>query len=219
MSPDKLFDYLDGKLSADQREQLEEQLLRDAQLQQQFAIARKIHERMSGNIREVVVDQPPPGADRARRMMRRITAIFLALIFINTVAGVIAIAVVESKRRHSKPAAQNNRQEVELALKKAAADALPNPTLVEEIKVPAPSAQTDAVIASIDAAARLAGGSAAKNLSNETGTLVFAEIPPNRLGQFQEALSRLGAAVPPVTIPTTPARNVILQIRIVPRPE
>src|SRR4029453_3884015 len=43
MNPDKLFDYLEGRLPASERVALEEQLMRDEQLQREFAVARQIH--------------------------------------------------------------------------------------------------------------------------------------------------------------------------------
>jgi hypothetical protein len=54
MSPDKLFDYLDGKLSPADRAQVEERLMADPQLRQQFNIAREIH-RSGRESREVVM--------------------------------------------------------------------------------------------------------------------------------------------------------------------
>src|ERR1039457_3694252 len=42
MNPDKLFDYLDGKLSAQERAALEEKLTTDPLLQRELAIAREI---------------------------------------------------------------------------------------------------------------------------------------------------------------------------------
>ena len=43
MNPDKLFDYLDGKLSPDERAELEEQLLSDPHLRRELTVARQIH--------------------------------------------------------------------------------------------------------------------------------------------------------------------------------
>src|SRR6266851_5335432 len=43
MNPDKLFDYLDGKLSETERAALEERLTSDQQLQREIAVARRIH--------------------------------------------------------------------------------------------------------------------------------------------------------------------------------
>ena len=96
MNPDRLFNYLDGKLPAAEREKFEDELLRDPQLQKEFAIARKIHERMSGPEREVILDEPP-GAARSRQMIRRIMIVFLALVFINTLIGVVVIVVGTSR--------------------------------------------------------------------------------------------------------------------------
>ena len=98
MNPDKLFNYLDGKLSPTEREKFEDQLIRDPELQREFAIARKIHERMSGDAREVLLDEVPAWANRRRQIVRRVMIVFLALIFINTIAGVIAIGLLENRR-------------------------------------------------------------------------------------------------------------------------
>ena len=220
MNPDKLFDYLDGRLSAADREKMEEQLIRDPELQRELAMARKIHGRMTGESREVLLDEPPPGGVRNRQIVRRIMIVALALIFVNTIVGVVVIGIFENKRRQTKTAAEHNRQDVALALQKAAVNALPTPSLdVDEIQVAVPAKQQDAMAERISAAAKQAGGSAAKNLSNENGTLVFAEIPAERVSQFRDALARLGAVLPNSSSPSPSSGNAILQIRIVQRPE
>ena len=219
MNPDKLFDYLDGKLSAEQREKLEDQLIKDPELQRQFGMARKIHERMSGNVREVILDEPPPGADRGRQIVKRITIVFVALVFLNTVIGLIAIGMIHSKRQRERTAADQNRQDLTLAAQRAAATALPTPTLVDEIKIAAPAKEQDAIVEKITAAATQTGGSAAKNLTNENGTLVFAEIPVDRLGEFNDRLAKLGAIVPVSAGPSPGNGNAILQIRITSKAE
>jgi hypothetical protein len=219
VNPDKLFNYLDGKLSSAEREELEDQLIRDPELQREFAMARNIHQRMSGEFREVILDEPTAGAVRSKQIMRRITIIFLALVFLNTVIGLAVIGVVESKRRKTKVATEHNRQDVTTALQRAAANALPTPSLDDEIKIPASDEQQDAIVEKIEAAAKQAGGSAAKNLSNENGILVFAEIPADRLSQFRDALTQLGAVLPPSNSPSPTSGNAILQIRITPRPK
>ena len=220
MNPDRLFKYLEGKLSRAEREELEDQLIRDPELQREFAMARKIHDRMNGDSREVLLDEPPRATDRSRRIMLRVAIVFIALIFINTLVGVIAIGLLENKRRQARTASDQNRQDVTTSLQKAAATALPTPNLdVDEIKISVPAGQQDATVERVSAAAKQAGGSAAKNLSNENGTLVFAEIPANRLTQFRDALSQLGASLPPASSPSPSGGNAILQIRITPRPQ
>jgi len=218
MSPDKLFNYLDGKLSADEREKFEDELLRDPQLQKEFAIARKIHDRMSGPEREVILEEPA-GASRGRQMIRRVMIVFLALIFINTVLGVVVIGMMESKKRAATKEAEKNRQDVALALQKAAASALPTPSLVDEIKITVAAGQQDATIDKIGEAAKKAGGSAAKNLTNENGTLVFAEVPVDHAKQFRDALVQFGAVLPESSTPDPASGNAILQIRVIPRAE
>jgi hypothetical protein len=220
MNPDKLFNYLDGKLSSQEREELEDQLIRDPELQREFAMARRIHQRISGDAREVILDEPPTGAARSRQIVRRIMIVFLALIFLNITGGLVVIGLVENKRRHAQTAAAQNRQEVTLALQKAAAAALPTPNLdVDEIKIAVPAKQQDAMVEKLSAAAKEAGGSAAKNLTNENGTLVFAEVPVDHLKQFRDALTQLGAVLPASPAPTPATGKAILQIRIVQRPE
>ena len=58
MNPDKLFDYLEGRLSPTERAALEEQLMSDKQLQREFAVARQIHAGMRGDSQEVVLPAP-----------------------------------------------------------------------------------------------------------------------------------------------------------------
>ncbi len=53
MNPEKLFDYLEGNLPAEERAQLEEKLATDPQLQRELAIAREMHRRSRGS-REVL---------------------------------------------------------------------------------------------------------------------------------------------------------------------
>ena len=220
MNPDILFNYLDGRLSAEERERFEDQLLRDPQLQREFAVARKIHEGMSGNVREVILDEPPTDAARGRQIMRRVTIVFVVLIFLNTLVGVVVIGLLENKRRQKTAVTEHNREDVTLALQKAAANAFPTPTLeVDEIKITSPAKEQDVMVEKINVAAKQAGGSAAKNLSNENGTLVFAEIPAEHLAQFRDGLVKLGAVIPASANPTPSSGNSILQIRIVQRPE
>src|SRR4029077_800122 len=46
MNPDKLFDYLEGKLSPSERAELEERLMSDPQVRRELTVARKIHSDM-----------------------------------------------------------------------------------------------------------------------------------------------------------------------------
>ncbi len=46
MNPDKLFDYLDGKLPPNERTELEERFMSDPQARKELAIAREVHSNM-----------------------------------------------------------------------------------------------------------------------------------------------------------------------------
>ena len=213
MSPDKLFDYLDGKLSEEERARIEQQLASDSHLQREFAIAREIHARRRDG-REILLTQTGE-ENRGAILGRRIAIGFAVLVFLNVVFGLYAIGFMEKKRRASKGEEQNRQQLVQ-ALEQAAVTALPTPTLdISEIKITAPRKQRDQMANRIMAAAKASGGSAAKNLNDDNGLLLFAEIPIEHIGQFQDALRKVGAVVPAATgLPPTTGK-IILQIRIV----
>ncbi len=214
MSPDKLFDYLEGKLPANERAELEELLISDPQLRRELNIARRIHSETRDS-REVLATLDAPAAStRGAVLGRRIAIIFGALVFFNVLFGLYAIAFLEKKRHNVRPS-ENNRQQVVQALENTAAAVMPTPKLdVGEIKVPAPTGQRDVVVNQIIADAAQCGGSAAKNLSNENGTLVFAEIPAARENEFRQKLTKLGAQ-PSQPEPSSPGEKRIIQIRVV----
>src|ERR1700730_13339829 len=72
MNPDKLFDYLDGKLPARERAELEQRLTSDQQLQRELAVARQIHASMRGDSREVLLPAEVDVSERGRKMARRV---------------------------------------------------------------------------------------------------------------------------------------------------
>jgi hypothetical protein len=218
MSPDKLFNYLDGKLSPAQREEMERQLATDTHLQRELAMAREIHSRMSDtrDVREVMLSPDVPlETQRGAVLGRRVAIAFAILVFMNVVFGLYAIFFMEKKRR-AHAGGEQNRQELVQVLEKAGADALPTPSLeVNEITLSGPAKQKDALANKVMAAAKQSGGSAVKNLNSENGLLLFAEIPVARVNQFQEELRKLGATLPAATTPNAASGNAILQIRII----
>jgi hypothetical protein len=218
MNPDKLFDYLDGRLSPEERAQLEARLASDSYLQRELAIARQIHAGIRDS-REVLAtfDVTSTSPPRGAILGRRVAIAFVTLVFLNVLFGIYAIVFMENKRQRQTPNEQNRQQLVQ-ALEKTAASALPTPSLeVDEIKITTPKAQRDAVANQIIAVAAECGGSAVKNLSDENGLLLFAEIPAARENEFRQKLTALGAQ-PTKSIASTasPAsRNRIIQIRLV----
>ena len=213
MNPDTLFDYLDGKLSSQERAELERQLATDTYLQRQLVIAREIHSRMRGSPEVLLEDDAT--AKRGAILGRRVAIAFTVLVFMNVVFGLYAIGFLEKKKR-AQPTEEQNRKEFAQALDKAAAVALPVPTLdVDEIKIDAPAKQRDAMGKKVIAAAKQSGGSAVKNVSDENGLLLFAEIPAARVEQFRGALKKLGATLPVSTSASATSGKAILQIRII----
>src|SRR5678816_4610116 len=87
MNPDKLFDYLEGRLSPKERAALEEQLMSHKQLQREFAVARQIHAGMRGESREVALPAPPDVPEQGRKMAIRIGVAFMVLMFVNVGIG------------------------------------------------------------------------------------------------------------------------------------
>lgn len=81
MSPDKLFNYLDGKLSPEQRDKIEQQLATDTHLQRELAVAREIHSRTQDS-REVLLTDGASD-NRGAILGRRVAVAFAVLVFLN----------------------------------------------------------------------------------------------------------------------------------------
>ena len=213
MNPDKLFDYLDGKLSPEERAALEERFMSEPELRKELAVARQIHAQI-GDSREIVGFAGPTLEQRGAVLARRVAVVFTVLVFANVIFGIYAIAFMKKKER-AKVSAEQNRSDLTESLARTAAVALPTPTLeLEEIKFTAPIAEQNQLANAIVDEAKAVGGSAAKGLTDQSGVLLFAEIPTPGLKEFRDGLRRLGG-----NVPVPPAQNVsgeknILQIRI-----
>src|SRR5947208_12780389 len=97
MNPDKLFDYLEGRLSPGERAALEERLISDKQLQRELAVARQIHTGMRGDSREVVLSPEPDVTEQGRKMALRVGAAFIILMSVNVGIGLWFIARHEAR--------------------------------------------------------------------------------------------------------------------------
>jgi anti-sigma factor RsiW len=214
MNPDKLFDYLDGRLSEKERAEIERQLATDSQLQRELAIARQIHSNM-GDSREVFAPYDPTSTSaRGAVLGRRIAITFVALVFANVLFGIYAIAFMK-KRQHGPSVQDQNRQQLAQAFENAAASALPTPILdVDEIKLTAPAPEQNALADKVIAAAQRCDGSGAKGLTDEHGILLFTEVPAARLKNFHELLRKLGATLPTSSGPNQTGEKSIVQVRI-----
>jgi hypothetical protein len=214
MNPDKLFDYLDGKLSGTERAALEERFMNEPELRRELAVARQIHAQM-GDSREIVGVAEPTPEERGPVLARRITIIFSVLVFANVLFGIYAIAFMK-KRDRGQMSVEKNRTDLAESLSRSAAAALPTPSLdIDEIKFSAPVPEQDKLANKIIAAAKQAGGSGTKGLADQNGILLFAEIPTARLNDFRESMKRLGATLPATSGESGTVEKRILQVRIV----
>src|ERR1051326_6223136 len=92
MNPDKLFDYLDGRLPAAERAALEEQLISDKQLQRELAMALQIHAGMRGDSREVLLPPRSNLTEQGRKTALRVGIAFIILMALNVAFGLWLIA-------------------------------------------------------------------------------------------------------------------------------
>ena len=222
MNPDKLFDYLDGKLSPADRTALEEMLMSDAQLRQQFNVAREIH-RGGGVSREVIVPSEDPAmVERRGRLVRRIITAAFVLIGLNVVIGLGIIGARNNKQKQFKAKEAEIRQQLTSSLDAAAQNALPPPSFTaDEIQITAPAAQWETVAARIAAAAETCTGSAAKGLPEDTALIVMVDIPSSREAEFRQILTNAGLLHPSATAggdsrtePRGLNDRIIVQVRI-----
>ncbi len=211
MNPDKLFDYLEGKLSPADRTELEEKLMSDAQLRREFNIAREIH-RSGGDSREVIVSGDDAAeAERGARMAKRIAIGAIALVFLNVVVG---LGVITAKR--SKPPAVPKdaavRQQLADSLGAAAKNAMPTPSLHDdEIQLSAPKSEWPNLSAAVVAAAEGSGGSAIKDEA-ETNLTVTARVPGDRVAEFRRKV--LGPTAAANTAVQSTGETATIQVRI-----
>src|SRR5690242_12277415 len=99
MNPDRLFDYLDGRLSPSERADLEARLATDPELQRELAVARQIHLGM----RDTFDPVESARAARGAMLARRIAVVFAVLVFLNVIFGIYAITLMGKKKRNTRP--------------------------------------------------------------------------------------------------------------------
>src|SRR5213594_5191312 len=146
MNPDKLFDYLEGRLPAAERAALERQLLSDPQLQRELVVAREIHARMRGDSREVFLPTETNVTERGRKMALRVGAVFIILMAVNVGVGLWIIARHETKNPNRALLETQMRQQIAKSIERAAATLTPAPNAlgISEITIPAKTGKLDA---------------------------------------------------------------------------
>jgi hypothetical protein len=198
MNPDKLFDYLEGRLPAVERAALEDRLISDQQLQRELAVARQIHAGMRDGSRDVFLETEAAIAKRGRKMALRVGAAFIILMGINVGAGLWIIARHESKNPNRPLLEAQAREQIRKALEQAATAALtPPPSVgVREITISAAQGRLDAVANEVVALAERLGGSATKGLPDEHRLGVLVDLPLNRESEFRAAIGSITGARP-----------------------
>lgn len=218
MNPEKLFDYLDGKLSATERAQLEERVAADPQLRRELEIAREMHRRSRGS-REVLLEGDEPEIPSPPKPLgRRVATVFAALVLLNVLVGIAFIVGKKGDRTgelRDREAA--TRQQLTESLQRTAHTALPLPTIGDDIHLPATAEERERIADSVILLATQAGGSAAKAPPDEQRITVIIDLPSTRADEFRRSLAPLAPAdySPPPPDPSAAAdKRAIMQVRI-----
>jgi hypothetical protein len=194
MNPDKLFDYLEGRLPAAERAALEQQLISDRQLQRELAVARQIHAGMRGDSREVLLPPEPDVTEQGRKMALRVGAAFIILMAVNVGFGLWLIARHETKNPNRALLETQMREQIAKSLEHAAAALTPAPNAlgVGEITIPAATGKLDAVADQVVTIASRFGGSATKGLPDRARISILVDLPSNREEEFRAAIASIG---------------------------
>jgi hypothetical protein len=194
MNPDKLFDYLEGRLTAAERAALEERLISDKQLQRELTVARQIHAGMRGDSREVLLPPTPDVTERGRKMALRVGAAFIVLMAVNVGIGLWLIARHETKNPNRALLERQMRDQIANSLEHAAATFTPVPLGVGEITVPAATGKLDVVADEVITIATRFGGSVTKGLPDHGRLSVLVDVPSNREPEFRAAILSIAGA-------------------------
>src|SRR6266481_2085205 len=191
MNPDKLFDYLEGRLSPSDPDALEERLISDKQLQRELAVARQIHAGMIGDSREVVLAAQADVSEQGRKMALRVGVAFIILMAVNVGFGLWLIVRHETRNPNRALLETQMREQIAKSLEHAAATLTPAPLGVSEITVPVAPGKLDTVADEVVAIASRLGGSATKGLEDRARLSVLVNVPSNREQEFRAAIASI----------------------------
>ena len=200
VNPDKLFDYLEGRLPAAERAALEERLMSDKQLQREFAVARQIHSGMRGESREVILPAPADLPEQGRKMGIRIGVAFMVLMFVNVGIGLYFIFWHESKNPNRSLLEAQMREQIAKSIERAASlTPAPNALGVTEITIQAETGKLDAVADKVIAIVSGLGGSATKGVPDVGRLSILVDLPGNREQEFRTAIASIRDGTPKST--------------------
>jgi len=197
MNPDKLFDYLDGRLTSSERSVLEERLMSDKQLQREFAVARQIHAGMRGDSQEVELPAPPDVSEHGRKMAIRVGVAFMVLILVNVGIGLWFIFRHESNNPNRPLLEAQMREQIAKSIERAAAlTPAPNVLGVTEITISAATGKMDNVANEVVTITGRLGGSATKGLQDSNRLSVLVDVPSNREQEFRAKIASIAEERP-----------------------
>jgi hypothetical protein len=218
MNPDKLFDYLEGRVPPTERAALEQRLLSDKQLQHELAVARQIHAGMRGDSREVLLPPRSDVTEQGRKMALRVGAAFIVLMTVNVGIGLWLIARHETKNPNRALLEKQMREQITNSLEHAAATFTPAPLGVGEIVVPAAAGKLETIADNVVTIATRFGGSATKGLADQGRLSVLVDLPSSREPEFRAAISSIvgqaaaASATPATAAATTEKKSFVVQI-------
>lgn len=217
MNPEKLFDYLEGKLSETERVRLEGELASDPQLQRELAIAREMHRRSRGSREVLLEEQEPEIPSPPKPLGRRLITAFAALVLLNVLVGIAFIIGKKGDTGERRALEAATRQQLTDSLQRTAETSLPLPTIGDDIHLPAPAEERDRIADSVILLATQAGGSAAKAPPDEQRITVVIDVPSDRADEFRRSLAPLAPpeySPPPTDKSASPDKRAIMQVRI-----
>lgn len=195
MNPDKLFDYLDGKLADHERKAVEERLMSDPTARREFDVARRIHGSMRENESdrlEVLDELSDENAERGRRLARRVGLAFIVLVAMNVLLGLVYITRHEIKNPNRQLLDEQAREHLRQSLEHAAGTTLTPPPLgVGGLQLTTEQGRSAAVADEIVKAAQKFQGSATKAALDNGRIDVVVEIPGKTAPDLKNALSVL----------------------------
>ena len=215
MSPEELFDYLEGKFGDEERAAFEERLATDAQLQRELAIAQEMHRRARGS-REVVGDQDADIPLPAKGLGRKVVTAFVALVLLNVLIGIVFIIGNKKGTGELRAREDATRRQLASTLQKTAENSMPLPTIGNEIQLPAAATERDRIANTVIQLAQQAGGSAAKAPPDDKGVTIVIDLPSTRADEFRRSLAPLAPPeYSPAPEPSLSAeKRTILQVRV-----
>jgi hypothetical protein len=217
MSPEKLFDYLEGNLPETERARLEERLATDPQLQRELAIAREMHRRSRGS-REVLLESDDPEIPSPPKPLgRRVATAFAALVLLNVLVGIAFIIGKKGDPGELRAREAATRQQVTDSLQKTAETSLPLPTIGDDIHLPAAVDERERIADNVIMLAKQCGGSTAKAPPDDRRITVIVDLPSTRADEFRRSLAPLAPAdysPPPAETAAAPDKRAIMQVRI-----